>query len=113
MCIYCDIFEFKLPNLKTKPMVGNNRRNHPSYEIDKAISQLDEYEEWFGQELNRKWLNENHEIKVLNPIKYLIIGHSEDFSPEYRRKLRESRNTVFFTYDEFIEMARYQIYWVR
>lgn len=110
---YCDIMEFKLPYIKSKPLVGNDHRTHPSYEIDKAIAQLDEYEEWFSQELNRTWLTEAHGIKVLNPVRYLIIGHSKEFSAEGRRRLRNTRNTVFFTYDEFIEMARYQIYRVR
>lgn len=54
---FCDIFEFKLPNIKSKPIVGGENRQHPSYEIDKAISKINEYEEWFEQEINREWLN--------------------------------------------------------
>lgn len=49
----------------------------------------------------------------MNPTKILIIGHSKDFTPENRQQLRKTRNTAVFTYDEFIEMARYQIYRVR
>lgn len=107
---FCDIVEFKLPYVKSSPLVGSDYRKHPSYEIDKAIAQAEEYEEFLQQEVNRKWVQETLGIKVLHPIKYIIIGHSNEFSAEDRRKLRKNRDTVFFTYDEFIEMARHQIY---
>lgn len=110
---YSDILEFKLPYVKSKPMVGPIERHHPSFEIDSAISQIDMYEEWVSQEVNTRWLEEKKNIKVMHPKKYLIIGHSKEFSAEERRKLRKIRNTIVFTYDEFIEMARYQIYRVR
>lgn len=38
------------------------------------------------------------------------MGHSQDFTAEQRRKLREQRNVTILTYDEFIGMTRYQIY---
>jgi hypothetical protein len=107
---YSDIFEFKMPNISTKNMVGSAERYHPSYEIDSAISQIDCYEEWCSQEINTKWLENTKGIKVLNPVRYLIMGHSKDFSAQDRRKLRSMRNTAVFTYDEFIELVRYQIY---
>jgi len=107
---YCDIFEFKMPKLNNKSMVGSNERYHPSYEIDSAISQIDCYEEWCSQEINTKWLESTKGIKVLNPVRYLIMGHSKDFTGEDRRKLRAMRNTTVYTYDEFIELVRYQIY---
>ena len=110
---YCDILEFKLPRLKHSPMVGTEERYHPSSEVDVAIAQVDCYEEWCNQEINIKWLEETKKIKVFAPRRILIIGHSDDFSPEDRRKLRRIRNTTVFTYDEFIEMARFQIYRVR
>lgn len=107
---FCDIVEFKLPYIKSTPLVGGENRKHPSYEIDKAIAQAEEYEAYMQQEVNRDWVQKTFEIKVLHPMKYIIIGHSNEFSAEERRKLRKTRDTVFFTYDEFIEMARYQIY---
>lgn len=107
---YCDIFEFKMPNLNNKSMVGSTERYHPSYEIDSAISQIDCYEEWCSQEINTKWLENTKGIKILNPVRYLIMGHSKDFTGEDRRKLRTMRNTTVYTYDEFIELVRYQIY---
>jgi hypothetical protein len=110
---FCDILDFKLPSLKSKPIVGTPERYHPSYEIDMAIAQLDCYEEWCNQEVNIKWLEKEKGIKILYPQRFLIIGHSKEFTAEDRRKLRNIRNTSIFTYDEFIEMARFQIYRIK
>lgn len=110
---YSDIYEFKLPNLKSAPIVGTPSRRHPSFEIDQAIAQVNQYEEWFQQELNRNWLEKTHNIKILNPNKNIVIGRRNDFTPEDRRRLREDRNVTIWTYDEFIELVRYQIYRVR
>lgn len=107
---YCDIMEFKMPHIKGACMVGKNERRQPSYLIDSAVAQINMYSEWCSQKVNVNWLEEKYGIKVLNPVKYLIIGHSDDFEAEDRRKLREERNIIIYTYDEFIEMARYQVY---
>lgn len=107
---YADLMEFKLPYLKSNPMVGPAVRNHPSFEIDTAIAQLDTYEEWCSQKINTDWLEVTKKIKILYPQRFLIIGHSKDFSKEDRARLRNIRNTTVFTYDEFIEMTRFQLY---
>jgi hypothetical protein len=52
-------------------------------------------------------------IKILHPHTYLVIGHRDDFDSTERQKLRSRRNATIFTYDEFIEMARMQLYRVR
>lgn len=110
---YCDILDFKLPHLKTAPIVGTATRQHPSNEIDTAIAQLNEYELWCSQEINQKWLKNTKNINIHDPVKYLVIGHSSDFSALDRQRLRSTRNTFVFTYDEFIEMARYQLYRIK
>lgn len=110
---YADIVEFKLPHLKSKPIVGSDTRSQPSFEIDSALAQIDEYEDWCSQEIHQKWLFDNKKIKVKNPRRYLIIGHSKDFSAEKRQELRSRRRTVVLTYDEIIEMARFQLYRAR
>lgn len=110
---YADIMEFKLPFLKNNPMVGKLERRHPSFEIDTAISQLDTYDYWCSQKINTDWLEKEKAIKILYPRKILIIGHSKDFSKEDRARLRNIRDTTVFTYDEFIEMARFQLYRVQ
>lgn len=110
---YSDILEFKLPYLKSKPTVGKKERNHPSYEIDTALAQIDIYEQWCSQKVNSNWLEKNKGIKVFNPRRILIIGHSDEFSKEERAKLRATRNTTVFTYDEFIDLVRYQLYRIK
>ncbi|MEA5140708.1 Shedu anti-phage system protein SduA domain-containing protein [Arcicella rigui] len=110
---YADLMEFKLPYLKRNPMVGTPERRHSSFEINTAISQLDTYEEWCSQKINTDWLEQNKNIKILHPRRFLIIGHSKDFLKEDRAKLRNKRNTTVFTYDEFIEMTRFQLYRMR
>lgn len=110
---YCDILEFKLPNLKTDSIVGQENRKQPSFEIDSAIAQINAYEEWSIQEINQEWLKSQYNIKILNPRKIIVIGHSKAFSAEARQKLRSTRGTTVFTYDEFIELVRYQLYKVR
>jgi hypothetical protein len=110
---YADILEFKLPHINHPPLVGPSVRRHPSFEIDSAIAQVDEYSEWCGQEVNRRWLEKTHGIKIHEPRTYLVLGHSKDFSAEDRRRLGARRNVTVFTYDEFIAMARMQLYRVK
>lgn len=110
---YADILDFKLPTLKSQPIVGSSTRSHPSFEVDSALAQIDEYEEWCSQEVNQQWLLKTKHIRVNHPRKYLIIGHSKDFSPEERQKLRKRRGAVIITYDELIAMARFQLYRVK
>lgn len=110
---FSDILEFKLPHLKSKPMVGTPERKQSSFEIDSAIAQLDLSEEWCSQEVNLKWLEKEKKIKIIQPQRFLVIGHSVDFQKEDRARLRKTRNTTVFTYDEFIEMARFQVYRVK
>ncbi len=110
---YANILDFKLPNLKSKPIVGSITRSHPSFEIDNALAQIDEYEEWCSQEINQQWLLKTKNIKVKYPKKYLVIGHSKDFSADDRQKLRKRREAIIMTYDELISMARFQLYKIK
>lgn len=107
---YCDILEFKLPHLKSKPVVGKKSRKMPSSEIDEAIAQVDLYKEWCEQEVNAQWLESNKGIKVKAPHQIIVIGHSKDFSAEDRRAFKQVRNASIFTYDEFIDLVRYHLY---
>lgn len=110
---FCNILDFKLPTLKSKPIVGTVNREQPSFEIDSCVAQLEKYDEYCSQHIHQEWLEKEYKIKINAPRKYIIIGHSKDFSPEDRQKLRKSRDVTFLTYDEFIEMARYQLYRVK
>lgn len=110
---FADILEFKLPRLKGAPVVGLTTRARPSAEVDAALAQIDEYADWCSQQVNRDWLETSKGIKVLAPHTYLVIGHADDFEPADRQKFRTRRNCTIFTYDEFIQMARMQLYRVR
>jgi len=110
---YADILEFKLPRLKGAPIVGTGNRTRPSAEVDSALAQIDEYAEWCTQQVHRCWLEQTKGIKILEPHTFLVMGHRCDFSPADRQKLRTRRNATVYTYDEFIEMARMQLYRVR
>lgn len=110
---FADILEFKLPWMPSTPIVGPTSRPQPSHHLDAALSQLDEYADWCGQEQNRDWLEATHGIRMHTPHTYLIIGHGSEFEAAERQKLRGRRNATIFTYDEFVEMARMQLYRVR
>ncbi|MFZ2277442.1 MAG: Shedu anti-phage system protein SduA domain-containing protein [Prosthecobacter sp.] len=110
---FFDIIDFKLPRLNSKPIVGSANREHPSFEVDSAIAQVTAYQSWCEQEVNRRWLEAEKKIKVKNPKTILIMGHKHQFSAESRQELQKSRNTRIVTFDEVIEMARYQLYRVR
>ena len=104
---FADIVEFKLPWLKGKPVVGPATRTKPSAEADTALAQIDEYEEWCAQDVNRRWLEEEKGIRVHAPMTYLVIGHQSEFTAEDRQRFRKRRNAIIVTYDEFVEMARH------
>jgi hypothetical protein len=110
---YFDIVEFKLPQLKSKPTVGTLQRRRPSHEVDSAIAQLETYDDWFGERINREWLRQKYGIKALNPQRWLVMGMKGSFPDDDRRRLRKTRNTVVYTYDEFIGLVRHQLYRVR
>jgi hypothetical protein len=107
---FADILEFKLPRLKSAPIVGTPTREHYSNEIDTALAQIDEYSEWCAQEINRRWIEQTKGIKISNPHLLLIIGHTDDFCAEDRQRMRTRRNATIYTYNEFIDMARMQLY---
>lgn len=110
---FADILEFKLPRLKARPIVGGENREQPSHEVDAAIAQIHTYQEWCEQKVNCSWLEAEKGIKLGHPRGILVIGHSSEFSAADRQKISKTRNITVYTYDEFIEMARSQLYRVR
>lgn len=107
---YADILEFKLPWLKSKGVVGSATRTKPSAEVDAALAQIDEYAEWCDEEVNRRWLEQEKGIRVYAPVTFLVIGHRKDLSAEDRQRFRKRRNAIIYTYDEFVEMTRMNLY---
>jgi hypothetical protein len=110
---YCDIVEFKLPSVNGSAVVGTASRKRPSAEVDAALAQIDEYQEWAEQDRNRAWLQAEKGLKVHSPHTYLVVGHRDEFTAEERQRLRRRRNATIYTYDEFIEMARMHLYRIR
>jgi hypothetical protein len=107
---FVDILDFKLQTLKSAPTVGPPQRRHPSFEVNQAIAQLEHYDLWCSQEVNRRWLLLNEGIKVLHPHRYIIMGRTSTFPAEERQRIRQQRNVTVYTYDELIDFARHQLY---
>ena len=107
---FANILDFKLPGLKNVPMVGQPQRRHPSFEVDSAIAQLEMYDRWSSQDLNRRWLFESKGIRIHDPQRLIVMGRAVGFAAEERQRLRTTRRTLIYTYDEFIDMVRFQIY---
>jgi hypothetical protein len=56
---FADIVEFKLPDLKSKTIVGKDNRHSISAEINSYISQTRTYKEYFKDPNNRQWVNQH------------------------------------------------------
>jgi len=108
---YADIVEFKLPNLKSKPVVGKSNRETFSAEVNKYISQSRVYEEYFSDPNNRSWFYEKYQFHVLHPRRILVMGRRSMFSSEDWRKLENDfKNLTIMTYDELIDGVMAQFY---
>lgn len=108
---YSDIVEFKLPNLKSKSIVGIENRESFSAEISSYISQTRVYKEYFEDPNNRTWLENNHKIKVRYPKRFLVMGRRWDFKNEEWKDICEEFNQLeILTYDDLIEGVVSQFY---
>lgn len=108
---YCDIVEFKLPELKTKTVVGKMNRETFSAEINSYISQTRVYKEYFEDPNNRSWIKTNHKITVRYPRRTLVIGRRWNFSSEEWKKIIEDYSDIdILTYDDLIDGVMSQFY---
>lgn len=108
---YSDIVEFKLPNLKSKTVVGIENRESFSAEISSYISQTRVYKEYFEDPNNRIWLENKHNIKVRYPKRFLVMGRRWDFKNEEWKDICEEFNQLeILTYDDLIEGVVSQFY---
>ncbi len=107
---FVDIIEFKLPVLQSAPIVGKAPRRKASEEVAKALSQVHSYRRWCVQEVNAAWLERERDIKVRGPQLILVLSTSSAFPAADRRQLAEEHDVTIVTYDEFVEMARSQLY---
>lgn len=108
---YSDIVEFKLPNLKSKSVVGKSNRETFSAEINSYISQTRTYKEYFEDPNNRTWIKDEHNILVRYPRRTLVIGRRWDFSnEEWKKIIDDYHNIEIITYDDLIDGVMAQFY---
>lgn len=108
---YADIVEFKLPNLKSKSIVGKTNRETFSAEINSYISQTRVYKEYFEDPNNRKWIEEKHNFKVRYPRRILVIGRRWDFSSdEWKEIIDDYKDIEIITFDDLTDGVVTQFY---
>jgi hypothetical protein len=108
---FADIVEFKLPEIKSAPVVGQQNRETFSAELNSYISQTRVYREYFDDPRNRDWVQSKCEFKVYKPKRYLIIGRRWQFSPDVWREIAADYNDLFIlTYDDLIDGVVVQFY---
>lgn len=108
---YSDIVEFKLPELKSKSIVGKVNRETFSAEINSYISQTRVYREYFEDPNNRNWIKDNYNITIRYPRRTLVIGRRWDFTNEEWKKIIEDYTDIdIITYDDLIDGVMSQFY---
>jgi hypothetical protein len=108
---YADILEFKLPNIKSKSIVGKNNREHFSSELNTYIAQTRVYATYFEDPNNRKWFEGKYGFKVYKPKRYLIVGRRNDFnSDEWIEIKADYDNLEIITYDDLVDTVISQFY---
>lgn len=108
---YADIIEFKLPNIKSKAIVGKNNREHFNSELSTYIAQTRVYATYFDDPNNRKWFESKYGFKVYKPKRYLVIGRRNDFeSDEWIEIKADFNNLEIITYDDLVDTVISQFY---
>lgn len=108
---FADIVEFKLPDLKSKTVVGKSNRETFSAEINSYISQTRVYKEYFNDPNNRKWVEENHNIKVKHPKRILVVGRRWDFSnDDWKDIIDDYKDIEIMTFDDLTDGVVSQFY---
>ncbi|CAM4420446.1 Shedu anti-phage system protein SduA domain-containing protein [Zobellia nedashkovskayae] len=108
---FADIVEFKLPDLKTKTIVGKSNRETFSAEINAYISQTRVYKEYFEDPNNSKWFEEKYGLKVKYPKRFLIVGRRWDFSSdEWKKIIDDYKDVEILTFDDLTDGVVSQFY---
>ncbi len=108
---YSNILEFKLPSLKNKTVVGTSNRESFSAELNSYISQVRVYKKYFDDPNNRRWLFDNHQLRVEAPKKILVIGRRYNFeNTEWKEITADYRDLEILTYDDIIDGLLAQLY---
>ena len=108
---FADIVEFKLPDTKSKTVVGKSNRETFSAEINAYISQTRVYKEYFEDPNNRDWIKEKFNLKVRYPKRYLVVGRRFDFSNEvWKEIIDDYRDIEIITFDDLVDGVVSQFY---
>tara|TARA_R110002049_G_C9175452_1_gene562568 strand:- start:9343 stop:10593 length:1251 start_codon:yes stop_codon:yes gene_type:complete len=108
---FADIVEFKLPDLKSKTVVGKPNRETFSAEINSYISQTRVYKEYFEDPNNIKWVEKKFNLKVRYPKRFLVVGRRWDFSSdEWRGIIDDYKDIEILTFDDLIDGVVAQFY---
>ncbi|MFD1445112.1 hypothetical protein [Oceanobacillus profundus] len=108
---FADIVEFKLPELKGKPIVGRTNRETFSAEVHSYISQTRVYEEYFEDPNNRKYVDQEHNLNVSYPKRVLVMGRRWMLdSFEWRKLENDYRNITIRTFDDIVDGVLSQLY---
>lgn len=108
---YADIVEFKLPNMKSKLIVGRNNREHFNSEITTYIAQTRVYATYFEDPNNRKWFEGKYGFKVHKPKRYLIVGRRNDFDSDEWIEIKADHDKLeILTYDDLVDTVIAQFY---
>jgi hypothetical protein len=108
---FADIVEFKLPDTKSKTVVGKSNRETFSAEINAYISQTRVYREYFEDPNNRDWVKEKFNINVRHPKRYLVVGRRWDFPNDvWKEIIDDYKDIEIVTFDELIDGVVSQFY---
>lgn len=108
---YAQIVEFKLPNTKSKAIVGSSNRETFSAELNSYISQTRVYREYFDDPNNRAYVKNKFGFDVYKPRRHLVVGRRWDFSSsEWRALAADFSELTIHTYDDLIDGVVMQFY---
>ncbi|QDX98973.1 DUF4263 domain-containing protein [Pectobacterium carotovorum subsp. carotovorum] len=108
---YADIVEFKLPNIKSKIIVGSTNRETFCAWLNSYISQTRVYSTYFDDPNNRQWFEEKYGFKVHKPRRWLVVGRRHDFDSDvWREIVGDYKNLEILTFDDLIDGVVVQFY---
>jgi hypothetical protein len=109
---FCDILDIKLP--EKRMITGAKDRRAFSHQVDSAIAQVEEYQEYFDEKKNRDFIREKYKANICKPQILVLIGDSTNIDPEELRKIRQRRinEAEVITYSEIIKHMEFLLNYV-
>ncbi len=108
---YCNILEFKLPNIDYPIITGVENREKFSSQLYSNLAQTRVYTEYFHDINNRDWLKLKKGINVHFPKRILVVGRRWNFEKEkWKEVLSEFKDTELVTYDDLIDCVSAHLY---